>query len=394
MSTLRGVESPDSYDFWTAAWLVSNAISGLVNIPRPHAPVHMNLYCVLCAEAGITRKSTSVRTASVLLDKWRARHNIPMHLQTEAFSATDLRTRMALLREGYSFSHVAIASSELVTILGKGRGSAKLPGLLTDVYDCGNREYITLVGASTPSWLLRTMNPDVVEGGFTSRCLFIIEDRPKRLVAWPQEDIDAARVSELVDGLNAIRSGAIDCFKREGGIRITPTARELFASWYEGRKPVSDAFGASFQAREDHHILRLSGLMCASDGTWEINQGHLKKAIEVINYTRQTSTYLFGVGIAASKTYALVDKMRTILVGAGRIGISQTNLTSRCGRQGSAEDQKLVLNVMHEMNLIQKFLIESGAPGRDTTMYRATKSLAHSGAIDQVLEQIIPQEVI
>lgn len=407
MITYENVESPVSYDFWCAVWLLSNAIGRRITVARPQAPVYLNLYAVLCAEAGITRKSTAVRQATDMLREYAQAHDPAIAVLAGTVTTTSLSETLVRQTAVHGRSHVAISASELVTLLGKDRGSIGLPAKLTDLYDCpafhtrtvgidatyvSRENYLSLLGASTPSWLLRSINPNVIEGGFTSRCLFILEDKPKKLVAWPEEHEDDTRYRRLLDGMSHIRDGADYAARRAGGIRLTKIARQQFTDWYEQRSASNDAYGASFQAREDHHILRLSGIMAAADGRWEIDEHHITHATLAIMYTKYTSAALFTSGMAASKTYALVDRIRSVLVAAGRSGLSQAALTGVCRKHGTPTEQSAVLSVMHEMLLIQKFSVEG--TGRPVTMYRATKALARGQVLEDIVDVLLPQEEV
>ena len=410
MKCYENVESPSSYDFWSACWLVSNAVGRRVTVNRPHAPVFLNIYAILCAEAGITRKSSAVRAATTMLSQYALSTDSRMDVLSGGITTEMLSANLARLTALWGNSHLALSSSELVSLLGRERYNSGLPGRLTDLYDCPSihtrsnistgtthaREiYITLLGASTPSWLVRSVNPDVVEGGFTSRCLFVIEDKPKRLIAWPEVAHDnAVRLTQLVSDMHTLRKDAEYCTQRAGGIRLTRVAREAFTGWYEGRTIASDAYGASFQAREDHHILRLCGILAASDGSWEIDEHHISHATHAISHIKHSGMALFGTGVASSKTYALVDRIRGALVSAGRSGLSQSALTGLCRRHGTIEEQRTVLQVMHEMQLIQKFSLETMERGRPSTMYRATRSLAVPRAIEDVVDLIVPQQEV
>lgn len=408
MSCYENVESPRSYDFWAAVWLVSNTIGRRITVARPHAPVYLNVYAVLCAEAGITRKSSVVRAATSLLDQYCQEDGSQLDTLSGGITAEKLSASLVKQTALWGHSHLALSSSELVSLLGRDRYSSGLVGRLTDLYDSptihtrsnisdghttARNVYVTLLGASTPSWLARAVSPDVVEGGFTSRCLFIIEDKPKRLIAWPEETKNVSGIHRrLLEGMSNLRDSAIYAAKRAGGIRLTRVARQQFTHWYESRVIANDAYGASFQAREDHHILRLCGILAAADGSWEINEHHVTHATSVIQYVKHSGSALFGTGVESNRTYALVDRIRGALVSAGRSGLSQTALSSICRRHGSPEDQRLVLQIMHEMQLIQVFSVETGERGRPTTMYRAVRSLTSPRAIETVVDMLIPQE--
>lgn len=406
MKLYENVETSEAYDFWSGVWLLSSVLGRKITVARPQAPVFLNAYVVLCAESGITRKSTAVRGAVDMLQEWSSLNYTPLHVMGGT-TAEGLDKLMATATEMTGQSHMCITSSELVNLLGKERYNASLPGRLTDLYDCPSihtrhtaghgqatirNVYVTLLGASTPSWLVRAVNPDVVEGGFTSRCLFIIEEKPKRLIAWPEASTDGWLRTRVLGQLTSIVERADEVRERVGGIRLTEVAKRVFTRWYETRTIVTDAYGSSFQAREDHHVLRLAGLLAASDGSWEIDDHHIQHCIEAIQHVRSMGTALFGSGIATSRSYALVDRVRGALVSAGKSGLSQSALSTLCRRHGTGEEIRDVLAIMHEMNLVQRFNIESGERGRPTVIYRATRSIASSKVMDSVVEQLVPQE--
>jgi hypothetical protein len=333
----ENVETSDAYDFWSGVWLLSSAIGRKVVVARPHAPVFLNTYVILCAESGITRKSSAVNGAANLLATHVLREERDIALVQGGTTAEGLDN--ILSHDG----HAALISSELVNLLGKERYNASLPGRLTDLYDCPSiytrqtaghgrvdirNVYLTLLGASTPSWLVRAVNPDVVEGGFTSRCLFVIEEKPKRLIAWPEVSTNGGQTELVLSLLAKTVSMADEVRERVGGIHLTAVARRVFTEWYEHRTLVTDAYGSSFQAREDHHVLRLAGLLAASDGSWEIDDHHIHHCIQAIQHVRSMGTALFGSGIATSRSYALVDRVRGALVGAGKSGLSQSALST------------------------------------------------------------------
>ena len=406
MRGCENVETSESYDFWTGMWLLSNVIGRKLTVLRPYAPVFMNLYVVLCAESGITRKTTAVRRAIELLTAYDARYKPGLCIGTGGTTPEGLDNMLLGMSDRHNHAHAALASTELVTLLGKERYNASLPGRLTDLYDCPStymrqsagygrvdirNVYVTLLGASTPSWLVRAVNPDVVEGGFTSRCLFAIEDKPKRLIAWPE--LNAVDDDMLLSRLAHVAEQRDYILKRVGGINLAPLARQEFTDWYERRKLVNDPYGASFQAREDHHVLRIAGLLCASDDSWEIDVHHIQHAMQLVAYLRSLGASLFGTGLASSKTYALVDRIRGALVEAGTSGLSQSHLSSICRKIGSGPDVREVLRIMHEMGLIQKFVIQAGdIGGAPTTIYRATKSIASNKALEDVVDTINPPE--
>ncbi|CAB4163146.1 Protein of unknown function DUF3987), partial [uncultured Caudovirales phage] len=232
------LETPLIYDLTCGLWLLSTTVGRLLKVNRPKAPVYLNGYYIICAEAGITRKSTAIRMAETILNEAA----IPeIQVFNSSVTPEAMLDRMSINSAQTGRTHVAIVVSELVTFMGREAYSGGMPGVLTDLYDApqvrtiermsGTRTlknvYVSFLAGSTPSWLIRAINPDVIEGGFTSRCLFVIAERRKQLVPWPQEDKnDEFIVTKLARQLQAIRKKAEKYAVT--GIDLLPGAMKAF----------------------------------------------------------------------------------------------------------------------------------------------------------------------
>lgn len=379
------LETPLAYDLWCGLWLISNAIGRRIVVNRPKAPVFLNLYMVLCADAGTTRKSTAIRMCEAV---YRAAGFDQTALTITGGSTPEkLREQLALRSAESGEAMASIIVSELVTFLGKEQYAVAMPGLLTDLYDCpALRDYsrvssatsivrnafVTFAAASTPSWLIRAINPDVIEGGFTSRCLFIIEERRKRLVAWPDDDSPIGP-DDLARDLLHLRE---QCERwASKGIGLTAGAKVRFVRWYEqrGDSDANDPFLASFEAREDHHILRLAALLCANDNSWLIDVHHINHAIKLVTHHKNSAAALFGADKEAARMTGGLDKLRKVLLEAGELGITQTELLFKTRNGLKTRELEYALAIMHEMEMVQKFEVPTG--GRKKTVWRATNKI-------------------
>jgi hypothetical protein len=395
------LETPLAYDFWCGLWLLSNAIGRRIVVNRPKAPVFLNLYMVLCADAGTTRKSTAIRMCEAV---YRAAGFDLSALTVTGSTTPEKLVEQLALRSGDGRDAMAgIIVSELVTFLGKEQYTVAMPGLLTDLYDCPTlRDYsrlssgprvirnacITFAAASTPSWLVRAINPDVVEGGFTSRCLFIIEEKRKRLVAWP-EDAGSISVDELASDLLRIRAQSERWASK--GISLTDSAKARFVRWYEGRRESDggDPFIASFEAREDHHILRLAALLAANDNSWQIDHHHMGHAIKIIAHHKQSAAALFGSQRESVRLVAGLDKLRRVLLEAGELGITQSELLFKTRSQIRTRELEYALNTMHELEMVQRFEVPTS--GRKKTVWRGTNKLMLRN-LNQLLQEKLTDE--
>lgn len=378
------LETPLAYDFWCGLWLISNAIGRRITVNRPGAPVFLNLYMVLCADAGTTRKSTAIRRCEAV---YRAAGFHDAITIGGSITPERLVEQLAIRSGEGRDATAGIIVSELVTFLGKERYTIALPGLLTDLYDCPtiqdysrvstgsrviNNVFVTFAAASTPAWLVRAINPDVIEGGFTSRCLFIIEERRKHMVAWP-DTTKGGGIDPLVCDLLRIRAQA----ERWGdkGISLTDIAKSRFIQWYErrGESDTSDPFTASFEAREDHHILRLAALLCANDDSWMIDAHHINHAIRIISHHKRTGAALFGANKENARLMAGIDKLRSVLTEAGEIGITQSELLFKVRAHLKTRELEYAMAIMHELEMVQRFELPTG--GRQKTVWRGTNRL-------------------
>lgn len=402
MQVMQEIETPEVYDFFCGLWLMSLAMRGCV-VNRPRAPVHMNMYCILAAESGVTRKSTAVREATKVAREFLGEDAILIEAKT---SPEQLEYTLYKMGVEHGYGHAAISISELVTFLGREKYNLSMPGLLTDLYDSPDirrspgtiqrgaftlrKVFMSFLSASTPSWLVRAINPDVVEGGFTSRCLFVVEERPKRSIAWPSGH-DSTSARQLSCGSRTLpllrstqaRGAAVATL---GGISINPVALSIFQKWYGSRTIHSDPFRSSFEAREDAHVLKVAGFLCANDASWLIAATHIKAAIKIIAECKLNGSRLFEGTGTRSKMLIGIDKLREKLIECGMDTTSQTRLYLACRHYLRADDVRILLEIMHELDMVQRFEVQHAGAGRPTTTWRGTKLLMNKDMMKTIME--------
>lgn len=397
---LSPLETPHAYDFWTGCWLLASACGRNIIVDRRGAPVFLNLYCILVAESGITRKSTAVRHATKFARGLFT--NVPSIIETKTTPELLWRT-LAKQSKTHDKSGVLISISELATFLGREKYVETMPALLTDLYDCPDERigggtlasgelpiknvFVSFLSASTPSWLLRAINPDVIEGGFTSRVLFIVSEKPKQYVALP-EPLDNDLKSAIERDLRSISDNA----REVELLQLSEGARKTFTKWYKNRTLFRDPFRSSFQSREDAHILRLAGILCINDNTWVIQHNHIVAAIRIITQVREDGARIFEGTGANSRFVIGVDKLRDKLLAAGINGLPQRELTKAIANYMNAEHMKACLDIMQELQMVQQFQNIQIGRGRPSTIWRGTNLLVASNAIDTIMNEFAPQE--
>lgn len=414
MKLFEHSETATSYDFWAACWLLSNASTRAVTIPRPNAPIYLNWYIILTAESGITRKSSAVNAAVKFYTEYLeyaqqsisngtirhryANRSLPAIIQRKS-SPEQFEARLHHLTMDTGSASAAIAVSELVTFLGREGYNRAMPGLLTDLYDCPrardggspvvDRDYrntfITFLSASTPSWLLRAINPDVIEGGFTSRVVFIHEERRKRKVPWP--DAGPAGGSDQRERVLRLYHQIAERLRELDHIELSDRALSKFSTWYRRKPESDDPFRQSFESREDAHVLRLAAIMAISEQAYIISEHHVSRSIQAIEYIKESAASLFTETTGIDNLTNGISRIRSLLLEAGTDGLSQSTLSAKTRHLIARSDTLLALNIMHELNMVQQFEIKasSAVGGRPKTIWRATRQLAKHGSLDEIL---------
>lgn len=391
-------ETPHGYDFWTGCYLLSVALGRGITVARPFAPVYLNLFLVLVAESGITRKSSSVRRAVSFAREFCGPTN---PLIESKITPELLEFNLATQSFEYDCAYTTIMIDEMVKFLGREKYVETMPTLLTDLYDSPEirtgggsitrgktrlaNVYVNFLSASTPSWLLRAVNPDVIEGGFTSRVIFVVAEEPKRSNAWPGASDESLR-SVIREQLASIRDTATE---RES-VGLSTGALSRFTSWYKSRDKKRDPFRASFQSREDAHVLRLAALLSINDGAWEIQANHITAAIRIIMECREDGAAIFEGTGSNSRMVLGVDALRDKLLAAGLGGAKQGELTKALQGRLNSDEIKSALAIMHELGMAQQFENIQVGRGRPSTIWRGTTALAQGKALDKIIEGIQP----
>jgi|TARA_Y100000034_G_scaffold136938_1_gene217376 hypothetical protein len=387
MDYMTVLETPEVYDFWCALWAIGVGVGRDVFVDRPNSSVYLNWYIILAAESGTTRKSTAIGSISDIVGRTH-----PILAGKTSPEGLELLLHESTRKEGTARATFAV--SELVTILGREGYMSTMPGLLTDLYDSPAERrvpgtiksgelihkdvYINFISASTPTWLVTAINPSVIEGGFTSRVLFIVEDRRKRAIAWPTERGDA-RGCRVRRSYNSICSTA----RATGGLAISSGGLKKFTRWYNNRDAHQDPFQSSFEAREDDHVLRAAACLAINDGVLELQSRHIGHGIKIIAEAKAGANKLFGSGFSIRARMAgAVSRVREILIEAGNDGIKHSDLQRRVVRHLDAKELRVLMQIMHEAGMVQIFKLKRGE------MYRATQGIEKFGVTSEVFASL------
>ena len=384
MKYMSVVETAESYDFWCAMWGIGVGCGRRVFVDRPNSPVYSNWYIILAAESGTTRKSTAIRSIKGIVTS-----DFPLLTGKTSAEGLDILLHQRTIDHERAEAHFAV--NELVTVLGKEGYLMSMPGTLTDLYDCDDLRtlpgtikhgeitqknvYVSFISASTPAWLVTAINPSVIEGGFTSRVIFVVDDVRKRAIAWPEE-----RTADESRRVNESYRSTMAKAREVGKLGISTGGLKKHRQWYNNRRQHTDPFLSSFEAREDDHILKAALGLCINDGTLELQSTHIRKAITLINDAKFRANNLFGGDFSQkARLTGAVDRVREILINAGSDGIKHSDLQRRIVRHVDAKELRVLMRIMHECGMIQIFKLKRGE------MYRATRSIEKFGVSSELM---------
>lgn len=393
-------ETPREYDFACGLWCLSVIMGRSVVVDRPRAPVHLNIYMILVSESGILRKSSSIRAAVGIVRSILQQSQSKMLLIESKVTMGMLLNELSRSSQAGNGAQVLLVASELAAMLGRGTQIAGIPALLTDLYDCPDERigggslstgsfnlrdvYCSFLAGSTPSWLATAVRPEIVAGGFTSRCYFIHGRERKKLIAWPEDVDDRDSKAALVGQLNVLAQAA----KTYSRIGISVGAKDTYTRWYEQRRVHRDTYRESFESREDSHVLRLAGLMAVNEQTWEINDDHIRRAITLVAEYKRYGTDLFTGTRAEKRDVRLLRKLRTEIIAAGNSGISRGDLYRRLNLSGgSGMEMRAIITVLHELDLIKIYDVQ-GVTGRPKQVLVATDYLRNDLMLEEVANKL------
>lgn len=190
-----------------------------------------------------------------------------------------------------TYAPMTILASELSQFLGT--ASLNMVDFLTDVYDRPDYDsrtknkgdvfitgpYITLIAGTTPSWITTYLKEDIITGGFSRRCLFILEDGPPKRIAFPELDKEA-------------RQACIDYGKKLkkvfGPMELAPEAKEFYGAWYEKYHIPEDETISGYYGSKHVQMLKIAQLISLSESTeLKFEKRHMEFALGILDLIEQ-----------------------------------------------------------------------------------------------------------
>lgn len=307
-------ESTRKIHKWVALSIIAAAMERKVYLDAGHFKIFPNLYVFIVGDSGVVRKSTSTGIGVDLL-----RSMDELQIMSERVTSSSLIQQLERSKREFSVgdttevqSAVFAYASELVVFLREVYGS--ISELLTTFYDCIPQDStkpwiyetkgegqikifgpcLNILGATTATWLTKAIPSDEMEGGFSSRVIFVVErENPDKFIAWPELNPEVAALRpKLVQDLQQIHS-------LRGSFKKTQAAHDFYHEWYVSYKTnaikQTDARFRGYYGRKPTTVIKLAmALAVAESNDLIFDRHHLEKAIAMLEELEENMMDAFG----------------------------------------------------------------------------------------------------
>ena len=293
------LEVPQIFNVWCSLFAISVAAQRKLWIELAQLRIAPSLYVVLDAEPGIGKdtamnivkndllayvKGVNVKYDSITKEKIYS-------FMAECAVVAEFGRGRAMMQH----SSIAIFASEMsVLFKAKDRDFVGAMNMLyntTDIYQYSTKgqgefsisfPYVSMLAGTTPDWVARNMEEDLIAGGFSARALFVYAASKSQLnhkpVLTPDAVLARARMIRRLEEIVLLK----------GTFIFTPQADKFYEGWYYPHyktKPKNPKL-KDYHERKKVHLLKLSMLYClARSDDLEINQEDMERALATLNLT-------------------------------------------------------------------------------------------------------------
>lgn len=370
-------ETPQSFDFWSAIWILSILSNRKVVINRPNNKLFTNFYITFVADSGVCRKSTALKFAKTVLQSIDSNG---YHLIDSNSSQAKFIFELTKSSKLENKCIIAVNASEFTNFY----NNKTIIETFLDLYDCPDRRegygtfsngnillnnvFVSSLSAGTPNNLLQALEKDSIENGFTSRSIFIREQKGKRKIPWGTEhEGDGGLIKKGTELARFIQS-------KHSEIVFTDTAIREYSKWYVRRRTSTDLYTKTFESREQDYVLKLATLLAINNLSTQVTENEIKIAIKIINNVKKEASKYFNNDLYKEDKDLMqitIEKIINIIHSKGQNGIKHRDLYLRVHNSCSIDDFNYIINILHELDLIEKLQPYKSK----TVIYRETKDI-------------------
>ena len=358
-------ESPEVFHLWSCISILSSALGRKAYVKRGYFTCYPNQYIILVSDSARCRKTVSADLAVGLY-----RNAVIGEVFQGKLTTRSLSQYLAHQTLEKGDSPCFIYSPELGRLLGMDSYTTGLMVALTDYYGCPAEDtvltatqgkdtpkniFINILGCTVPNWL-STMPSDMVEGGFSSRTLFVVQSVPRQ--ANPRPVLSARQIKIYQDMITDLRVIALI----SGEYTLSDDAEALYDAWYTAaynRIDEHDPRLKAYFARKGEHVLKVAMCISASENNRLLLDHHcINTALTFLKQIEETMPIAFR-GVSFSDSTKHMDRILSqIKEGGGKVERGQLLKKNRFYMDHVELGH--VIDTLCESNMIRKELKGTG----------------------------------
>jgi len=295
-----GNEASHIYHKWSAISCLSSAISRRVWFDFGQFVHYANLYVILVGDPG-NGKSTAMSMGRRMVRQLTDIQVAPPSITKEALTQLMGDEKGPCVKsfelddEPFEYSHLTMFANEIVTLLNTGGNAIGMIEFFTDIWDQPVFEYktkgsgtdvikgpfVTLLGCMTPEQTGQMLKDNIISGGFSRRCLFVLtKDRGKpvpRPMTTPEQ---LAAEAECVEWLTMLGD-------RKGVFSMTKRAEDFYDKWYYANHATTAAQTSpvmkSYHRTKDCLLIKVS-MLYALGTDYEMAAGNKPLVLDIPHF--------------------------------------------------------------------------------------------------------------
>ena len=355
-------ESPTAFHEWISLLMISAALGRHVWIPRVKYTLYPNMFCILVAESAKCKKSTSIEIGIQVL---KSITNPPLIFAQKMTTEALIQALGEAQIDGASAG--IIVAKELSTFLGADATKQGIIPALTDLYD-SPQEWtyhtrgrgkevlrnvsIAIIAGTTRTWLRQAIPPDSIGGGFTSRVIFIYQDRPSRPILFPTTNEGEAQMkSNLIKDLGEIRAEV------KGPMGFTPEAMKAAEVWYRKEwSTMRDPKLDGYYARKHDTMFKVACLLSVAESSNRmIDKSHIDKALFMLEENEKNLGAIIA-SVVANTIGGDTERVLELIKRAPGGKIKHSDLLRKCWRFATAEGVNQMIRTLVESKEVSEHL--------------------------------------
>jgi hypothetical protein len=201
------------------------------------------------------------------------------------------------------------------------------------------------------------LSREAVGGGFTARCIFVVEQAKRQTILDPNEfPPDEGLRQVLLHDLEVIHT-------LQGEYMFSPEAKEAYKDFYRtqeenvlaGNPLFNVPYLEGYESRRQTHLMKLSLCMCVSRGNEHIvDLADIERAAALLYETEKNMAYAF-TGVGGSKYVRETEAVLAYLRARGEV--TRSELMRAFYRDIDDVALESIINVLSHMKVIQVSVI-------------------------------------